>query len=177
VQKRLDGRLLVYYQGKILTPEEAPPLATALRALTNSAFEDDAILSTSTLRPEIGDTESSNIMPEPQRRVIWYADTEMKLLHRDLVKAGMERARQQGKRIGRPRVTERPEFTQRLADVLEHISHGELSRRQAARDLAIGYATLKRLIDGKIPSPLKMADEPALVSTDDNNRNVYAEVL
>ena len=61
--------------------------------------------------------------------------------------AGMERARQQGKRIGRPRVNERPEFEQLYAKVVERLGSGGLSRRQAARELGIGYATLKRLLD------------------------------
>ena len=60
--------------------------------------------------------------------------------------AGMERARQQGKRIGRPSVNERPGFEQRFAAVVQHIGSGELSRNQAARELGISYATLKRLL-------------------------------
>ncbi len=154
VQERLDGRLLVCYKGKILTPTEAPPLAASLRARANSKPGDDATLST--LYPESGDIESSDVITEPKHRVIWYADPEMKLLHRDLVKAGMERARQQGKRIGRPRVSERPEFTPRLASVMERLHSGELSRRQAAKELNIGYATLTRLMDKQIQilSPL-----------------------
>ena len=58
-----------------------------------------------------------------------------------------------GKRIGRPRVTERPEFIQRLSAIRERLSLGELSRRQAAKELAIGYATLKRLLDNPPLSP------------------------
>ena len=79
---------------------------------------------------------------------IWYEDPTRKQVHRDLVVDGMERARQQGKRIGRPRVSERPEFEQRFTKVVERIGPGGLSRRQAARELGIGYATLKRLLDG-----------------------------
>jgi len=46
--------------------------------------------------------------PEPLAgETIWYEDPARKQVHRDLVVAGMERARQQGKRIGRPRVNER----------------------------------------------------------------------
>ncbi len=78
---------------------------------------------------------------------IWYEDPERKQVHRDLVRAGMERARQQGKRIGRPRVSERPEFEREFAQVVERIGPGGLSRRQAAKELNIGYATLKRLLD------------------------------
>lgn len=65
----------------------------------------------------------------------------------------MERARQQGKRIGSPSVTEREGFPQRFVAVLERLEQGRISRRQAASDLAIGYATLKRLLDmrGHLP--------------------------
>ena len=48
---------------------------------------------------------------------------------------------------GRPRVSERPEFEQEFAKVLERIGSGGLSRRQAAKELNIGYATLKRLLE------------------------------
>ncbi len=80
---------------------------------------------------------------------IWYEDPARKQVHRDLVRAGMERARQQGKRIGRPRVSERPEFEQQFTAVVERIGLGGLSRRQAARELGIGFATLKRLLDSQ----------------------------
>ena len=82
-------------------------------------------------------------MSEP--RVIWYEDSTMMAVHRQLVKAGMEKARQEGKHIGRPRVTERPEFIESYHTVLMQIREGTLSRRKAARQLDIGYATLKRL--------------------------------
>jgi DNA invertase Pin-like site-specific DNA recombinase len=66
---------------------------------------------------------------------------------RERVKAGMDRARKQGHQIGRPRVIDRPGFKVRFGEVLERLSQGNLSRRQAAIELKIGYATLKRLID------------------------------
>ena len=74
------------------------------------------------------------------------AEFELELI-RERVKAGMDRARRQGKRIGRPRVTERRGFKQRLDPVIERISRGEISRRKAAKELGIGFATLKRLLD------------------------------
>ena len=61
----------------------------------------------------------------------------------------MEQARQRGKRIGRPRVRERPEFEQRYTEVVGRLGLGGISRRQAARELGIGYATLKRLLDSQ----------------------------
>jgi len=75
-----------------------------------------------------------------------YAGLERGIL-RERVKAGMERARRQGHRIGRPRVTDRKGFKRRFGDILERLNDGAISRRQAANELGIGYATLKRLLD------------------------------
>ena len=77
-----------------------------------------------------------------------YAQLERGIL-RERVKAGMERARRQGKRIGRPKVTERRGFKNRFGAVLERLRSGEISRRKAAKELNIGYATLKRLLDAE----------------------------
>jgi transposase len=176
VQERLDGRLLVCYQGKILTPGEAPPLAASLRARANTASEDRFSVALTDLCPELEDRENHIVTREPQPRVIWYEDSEMKCIHRELVKAGMERARQQGKRIGRPRVSERPEFPQRFAAVAERIGSGALSRRQAARELAIGYATLKRLLDTHL-QPLDQSGALLPPATAEYHCNDYAEVL
>ncbi len=74
------------------------------------------------------------------------AEFELELI-RERVKAGMERARRQGKRIGRPSVIEKRGFKNRFKAVMDRIESGELSRRKAARELGIGYATMKRLID------------------------------
>ena len=68
------------------------------------------------------------------------AEFELELI-RERVKAGMDRARRQGKRIGRPRVTDRRGFDRRFGAILERLSSGELSRRKAAFELNIGYAT------------------------------------
>ena len=171
VQERLDGQLRVSYKGTILTPGEAPPLAAFLRN-----------------RPQVETLQYPNAEPEepedttprrePQHR-IWYEDSEMKQLHRGLIKAGMERAREQGKRIGRPRVTEQPEFTQRFADVIQRIGPGGLSRRKAAIELAIGYATLKRLLDAQKQPVNINATEPqqSMVDLYCNDRNSFAEVI
>jgi DNA invertase Pin-like site-specific DNA recombinase len=75
-----------------------------------------------------------------------YAQLERGVL-RERVKAGMERARRQGKKIGRPRVIDRRGFSQCFGDILERLIRGDISRRQAAKELKIGYATLKRLLD------------------------------
>jgi putative DNA-invertase from lambdoid prophage Rac len=75
-----------------------------------------------------------------------YAQLERGIL-RERVKAGMERARKQGHPIGRPRVNDRPGFDRRFGDILERLKQGSVSRRKAAEELKIGYATLKRLLD------------------------------
>jgi putative DNA-invertase from lambdoid prophage Rac len=74
------------------------------------------------------------------------AEFELELI-RERVKAGMDRARKQGKRIGRSRVTDRRGFKKSFGAILERLSKGDISRRQAAKELGIGYATLKRLLD------------------------------
>jgi putative DNA-invertase from lambdoid prophage Rac len=51
------------------------------------------------------------------------------------------------RRSGRPRVTERQGFQARFGAILERLSKGEISRRRAAKELGIGYATLKRLLE------------------------------
>jgi putative DNA-invertase from lambdoid prophage Rac len=74
------------------------------------------------------------------------AEFELELI-RERVKAGMDRARRQGKKIGRPKVTDRKGFAKRFGAIPERLSRGDISRRQAAKELGIGYATLKRLLD------------------------------
>ncbi len=75
-----------------------------------------------------------------------YAQLEREIL-RERVKAGMDRARKEGHKIGRPKVMDRRGFKRRFGAVLARLRRGEVSRRQASRELDIGYATLIRLID------------------------------
>ena len=84
------------------------------------------------------------------------AEFELELI-RERVKAGMERARRQGHRIGRPKVTDKRGFQKRFGAVLERHLDGELSRGQAAQELGIGYATFKRLLDAQGGGSPKMA--------------------
>ncbi len=76
------------------------------------------------------------------------AEFELEMI-RERVKAGMDRARRQGKRIGRPSVMDRRGFKKRFGAVLERLNVGDISRREAAQELGIGYVTLKRLIDAQ----------------------------
>ena len=76
------------------------------------------------------------------------AEFELEMI-RERVKAGMDRARRQGKQIGRPRVTDRRGFQIKFEEVVCQLNAGEISRRKAANELRIGYATLKRLLDAR----------------------------
>jgi transposase len=148
VQKRLDGRVLVAYRGKVLTPRDAPPLAATLRARAVAAPP----------AADEGPWPDEERVRRPRRvpgpgllagDTLWYEDPVRKSRHSQLVRAGMERAKEQGKPIGRPRVSERDGFAERFADVVSRIGPDGLSRRRAAKELAIGYATLKRLLDAQ----------------------------
>jgi DNA invertase Pin-like site-specific DNA recombinase len=74
-----------------------------------------------------------------------YAQLERGIL-RERVKAGMERARRQGRRVGRPPVTARPRFAERWAEVRAELEAGRISRHEAARRLRCGRATVQRLL-------------------------------
>jgi hypothetical protein len=149
VQDRSDGSLLVSYRGMVLTPSEAPALATSLRDQANAIPKE-----MSPAPEQTPGWERQPPTPTPGKQsssAIWYEDSELKRRHRELVRAGMERARKLGKRIGRPPVTERDGFAERFIEVVERIGPGGLSHRQAARELDIGFATLKRLLEAFEP--------------------------
>ena len=73
------------------------------------------------------------------------AEFELEVLS-ERVKAGMDRAKRQGKHIGRPPVTARPGFAEKWAAVRADLEAGRISRSEAARRLDCGYATLLRLL-------------------------------
>ena len=93
--------VLVRHREQILTPQEAPALATELHGRSGDSDSGSDGLEAQATYQSPG---------EDGWRAIWYEDAARKQVHRDLVVAGMERARQQGKRIGRPSMNERPEF-------------------------------------------------------------------
>ncbi len=150
VQERLDGSLLVSYRGTVLTPSEAPPLAASLQNQASAIPTE--ITQAPDQMPRRDHQPATPTLGKQSSPTIWYEDSDLKRRHRELVKAGMERARKLGKRIGRPRVTERDGFAERFSEVVGRIGPGSLSHRQAARELDIGIATLKRLLDaGELP--------------------------
>ena len=64
----------------------------------------------------------------------------------------MDGAGSRGKKPGRPKVTDRPGFEESFGAILERLNDDSISRRRAARELNIGYATLKRLLDSGYPT-------------------------
>lgn len=86
-----------------------------------------------------------------------YAQLERGILS-ERVKAGMARARTEGRQIGRPKVTSRRGFNKSFGAILERLRAGEVSRRQAANELNIGYATLIRLLEEHAPDLVAQGD-------------------
>ena len=78
------------------------------------------------------------------------AEFELELIP-EQVKAGMNRTRRQGKRVGRPRVTDRRGLSQRFGVVLEGLNQGSIPCSQAAKELHIGYANLLGLLESLNP--------------------------
>jgi DNA invertase Pin-like site-specific DNA recombinase len=74
-----------------------------------------------------------------------YAQLERGILA-ERVRAGMERARRQGRRLGRPGGTHREGFGERWREIAPRIRSGEISRRRAARMLDVSRATVDRLL-------------------------------
>ena len=151
IQERLDGQILACYQGKILTPQDAPPLAATLRA---QAIE----------TPDYPPMWKEPKPPRPprvrkwrkqNRKWVgplagdgnWLVDPVRRNKHRELTRAGMERARQAGKQIGVLRVEERDGFAEKFAMVLVQLETKAITRRQAANNLGISGPTLKRVLD------------------------------
>jgi len=181
VQERLDGRLIVCYRGKLLTPEEACPLAAELRARADAGFADGTLgmPAYSCMPAPISEQRSDTRKPRTPLGWDgdWYKDDSKKSIHGQLVQAGMERARQQGKRIGRPSVTERDGFSQRFMAVVDRLEQGGISRRQAARELSIGYATLKRLLDTRLWPSEENGQATLVAITTCGEGNVYNDIL
>ncbi len=86
----------------------------------------------------------------PAGRLVFHIMAAVAEMERELigerVKEGMRHAAAKGIRIGRPRVTDDPRFAKAWPKVRVEIVEGRLSKRQAAKKLRIGVATLDRLL-------------------------------
>lgn len=77
-----------------------------------------------------------------------YAQIERGILA-ERVRAGMDRARRQGRRLGGPGGTHREGFRERWRELVPQIHAGAVSRRQAARVLGVSRTTIDRLLAGR----------------------------
>ena len=153
VQERLDGQLAVWYQGKTVASRTAPPHARMLRGRGVTGLKrGPGMPMPAPMAPSATDP---NLDHDPQfgEALLRQVDEARLAWHSQCIKEGMERARQRGQQIGRPRVSEgyrlRPDFV--IAQ--ERIRQGDLTVGRAAKELGIGYATLKRLLDSTTPIP------------------------
>jgi len=169
IQERLDGQILACYREKILTPQDAPPLAATLRAQANE-IPDYPVLWKEPPPPKVRKrrTRTRVRLGPLAGDTIWYEDLVRRNKHRELTRAGMERARQAGKLIGVLRVEEREGFVERFAPVLVQLEQKAITRRQAARELSISGPTLKRVLDdhlaAKRQAPVGGDERTALVA-------------
>jgi len=162
IQERLDGQILACYKGKILTPQDAPPLAATLRAQAND-IPDHPALWKEPPPPKVRKRRKQN------RKWIgplagdtnWLEDPVRRNKHRELTRAGMERARQAGKQIGVLPVEEREGFAEKFPLILAQLEQKAITRRQAAKELGISGPTLKRVLDDHLAATRRtlVADE------------------
>jgi transposase len=169
IQERLDGHILACYKGKILTPQDAPPLAATLRAQANNIPNYPAIwkeppppkpprvrIYRKRKRVWVGPLENDRF---------WWKDPVKIIKHSELTKAGLERARQAGKRVTTLKVEEREGFAEKFASVLEQLEKKSINRRQAAEKLSISGPTLKRVLDDRLAATWQ-------APTRENERNI-----
>ncbi len=71
------------------------------------------------------------------------AEFELEMIS-ERVRAGMDRAKREGKQLGRRSVWDRPGFEAQFWKALEALTAGNISKGEAASQLKIGHATLNR---------------------------------
>ena len=169
IQERLDGQILACYQGKILTPQDAPPLAATLRAQVKDIPAHPA------LWKEPKPPKPPRVRKGRKRNRIyygplvgdtaWWEDPVRKNKHSELTRAGIEQSRRAGKQIGVLRVEERDGFAERFPLLLAQIEQKVITRRQAAKELGISANTLRRVLYdyyGRVPA--ESNERPLLVA-------------
>ena len=173
IQERLDGQILACYQGKILTPQDAPPLAATLRAKAADIPWYPALWK----EPKPPKPQTQKVKEERHQKPvflgplagkgIWYKDPVRRRIHSELTRAGMERARQAGKLIGVLRVEKRDGFAEKFVSVLPHLEQKTITRKQAAEQLGVSGPTLKRLLDDYLAAtrrtPIEREERVAVV--------------
>lgn len=139
--------------GNVVPTQQAPAQAARLRSHAATKVGPNSIPANLFLYPGVAQGADGRRSFSP------WDDYAYKSFHRELIRAGMARARNLGKHIGRPRIQDREGFSLRLKEVMLRMQSGELSRRKAAMELGIGYATLKRLLDTSPQSEQNMVTD------------------
>lgn len=78
------------------------------------------------------------------------AEFELELI-RERVTTGMDRAKREGKHIGRPPLSDNPVKAQRLREAVEAVRAGHLSYRQAAKQAGVAFGTLQKALKAAAP--------------------------
>jgi DNA invertase Pin-like site-specific DNA recombinase len=119
------------------------PRSTLDALATRRDFEHAGVGFSALTQPELDTTSAAGRLVFTILAAV--AEMERELIA-ERVREGMRHAARQGTRIGRPPVTARPGFVARWPRVAADLAAGQFSRRQAARRLGIGTATLARLL-------------------------------
>jgi transposase len=171
VQERLDGQILACYKGKLLTPQDVPPLAATLRTQADNITDYPALWKEPPpLKPprvRKGRKQNRKWIGPLAGEGNWFEDPVRRNKHSELTRAGMERARRAGRQIGTIPMEEREGFAERFAPILSRLEQKVITRKQAARELGISGPTLKRILDGQLTptrqKPLVSGERVALV--------------
>ncbi len=91
------------------------------------------------------------------------AEFELELI-RERVTAGMERARKEGKAIGRPKIADDPQKAQRLHEAVASVQSGTLSYRQAAATYRVSVSSIQRGIKEIEEAQTNQTTRPVFVS-------------
>jgi transposase len=150
IQERLDGSILACYKGKILTPQDAPPLAATLRSKAKETPDYPALWKEPPPPKPTGVRKWRKRKGPLENDRFWWRDPAKREKHSELTKAGMERARQAGSLIGVLRAEEREGFAEKFATILPLLEQKTITRKQAARELGISVPTLKRILDDRM---------------------------
>ena len=76
------------------------------------------------------------------------AEFELEMI-RDRVRAGMDRARREGARIGRPLLGDQEGVKNRFAAILPRVYAGNISARKAAAEMGVSDRTFRRMVAGE----------------------------
>ena len=139
IQERLNGQLVVTYKGITIPSRTAPPHARLLRDHGVFGLRNGP-------RAPVNVAAGTAHQPITTEIVLAQVDAARLAWQSQRVKEGMERARQRGQHVGRPRTRDahllRPEFR----EAEQRIRQGTLPAGRAAKELGMGYSTLRRLL-------------------------------